>query len=97
MNEITTIKSGSSSAQNTFKIIFNYFVFKPLWNGTLGFAILFTGLILTKIFISFFTPVYILNIGLSDLFIASLGFIILFAIRFLLNLKRFMEIRSKSI
>lgn len=97
MNEITTIKSGSNSAQNTFKIILNYFVFKPLLNGTLGFAILFTGLILTKIFISFFSPIYILNIGLSDLFMASLGFIILFAIRFLLNLKRFIEIRSKSI
>lgn len=92
MNEITTIRSGSNSARNTFKLILNYFVLKPLWNGTLGFAILFTGLILTKIFISFFSPIYILNIGFSDLIMASLGFIILFAIRFLISLKRFMEI-----
>jgi len=73
--------------QNKFIFFFlNFFVY-PLRAGLFGFSAFFTTVLDVKYMGTFIDPNYPYNVEISDIYLSSLGFFLIFTIRFLENFK----------
>lgn len=67
------------------KMFFKSFLVLPFANGLLGFTLFFTILFLTKSFSSLIGSIEVFTIDIEDVVLSSIGFILLFLIKFLEN------------
>ncbi len=68
--------------------VFSKYVFSPLKGGIGGFAIFFSILIFTKLLAYFIGVQNIFNIDFSDVLLSTIGFVLVFLIKFLENFQK---------
>lgn len=82
-NSTEAVLQGKTSGKGFVK---NY-ILKPLFSGFVGFTIFFAILIITKTFAYSLGIRETLSIGVNDLILSSIGFVLLFVIRIVNRIK----------
>jgi len=75
----------SAVEKKNYKTFFKSFFLLPFINGLFGFTLFFTILFLTKSFSSWIGSIEVFTIDIEDVVLSSIGFILLFLIKFLEN------------
>ncbi len=83
----TKKKEGTNNLLKKFK---NYFIL-PLGSGIFGFAIFFLVLVLTKVLTSWLGIYEEIELNVHDVYLSSIGFVLLFLIKILEYIKALRE------
>jgi len=87
--KVLTLKQHQNlAARSDYLRVFNLYFFEPVRFGLFGFSVAFTLILLVKLFAYLvkYDPGFI--VGLKDVGLSLIGFLIVFSVRFLQNLRK---------